>query len=987
MKSRMLFAGILALLCGHADAIGQFSLGNGAGNGGGSPPPSGQVTSFTVFNSSGSTISNEPVTLEIPFNIGDVPTGDKIQIRESDNSTVVTTQEDECSLWLQDSSRKACSVAIIEPDSITSGSSATYYVWAVNGSPDTTANTTAADIAANLDIRLKVSDLTEAQGTVETGTWDFIGLSYVLGNCPEYDPSTGYGSNPVCGWDIYGSGPNFLGIHAFSYAIRESDSAVQYWIRTDLWIKATGSGSTPCPCSMATSTVQGNTFGKISSGTVGSSPQGGYVYTAILYNGATAVHPYGGSTDARVTNLTSAAFNTSGSIISITAGNWIDTSSLNNNLGNGQGNFPVKITSTSSLPSGLSSSNVYWIVGNGTSGQYILYNNQCSAGGNCSPSQATFTTSGSGTITITPLDATAPFGGWMGLDSTGKRIWVDATGVVTGPPPILVGQEFGYLTQKSKAVPPYIQGLTLLAYKDPITGNTAPSTYYPGGMLFPWDMDTTGEPAGDNRISPIDHTGAYTLFSPADPVAAQTSLVLAAGFARQHMFHFDETTGQPVVLNNTSYATLGTPQPSNRTYPYVTGGWLSPSTNDADLDSINADAQPWMDPSHLPDPMQAPLLKTGEPEWEMLQVQEAISVLGGQYQTSETPSSTTYYRPLAADWGGQTRGWAWGTRVLGQTNEFMPASSPLSQYVRDLLADNANFLTDYMVNGTTANMQALGIYWGDLQNAPGNFTDVSYQPWEDDYAFSMNAWEAQRAEYSAFGTFLTTYYYKNVIVRADAGSGVLGGGCMWGAPARYITPFAPKAISGITYNSGTGDTVFTTSSAHNLMSGSVFNTAQITGITGLNLQIGGSAYTANTASGMTIDATSAMGLSGSSPSGGYVGGTADANLVSTWNDIYSASNTMEYGTEGWPMSPWGSCPSDFIVDDGPSASAPSSLATDFTMSLGWAAWLSIANAGSLYATARGFQYNDYSPALDFVNYDGGGVSYPEWAIGPLGATN
>src|SRR3954468_3256278 len=67
-------------------------------------PAANFITSFTVYNSGGTQVSNQPITMDVPLATGDVPAGHKIQIRANDGVTVLTTQEDTCSKWSQDSS-------------------------------------------------------------------------------------------------------------------------------------------------------------------------------------------------------------------------------------------------------------------------------------------------------------------------------------------------------------------------------------------------------------------------------------------------------------------------------------------------------------------------------------------------------------------------------------------------------------------------------------------------------------------------------------------------------------------------------------------------------------------------------------------------------------------------------------------------------------------------------------------------------------------
>jgi hypothetical protein len=753
------------------------------------PPstPAVEFTSLTVKNISGKAISDQLVSLAFAIQTGDVPAARKIQIRKNDGTTILTTQEDACSKWAQDNSRKVCAVSFVEPDTLSPGQSAIYKVFSVSGAPDTTPKVTNADIIAHTDIALKTSNLTRAQGAAEAGTWDLISLNYVLASCAQYNRPNGYGANPRCGWDVVAKGPNRYGIHAFQYARREGDRAIHDWLRTDIWVDFWGSGTTPCPCSVALQVAQPNTWGPIAGGSVGSSPQGGYIFAAQLLNGSNVIYDLGGPGDSRVSPV---SFDHAAGRVIFAGGtkSWVE---------NTAGVFGVSF-SGGKLPTGLTPGTAYFFYTFGANpdlitNKFAFYPYQCAAAQSCPTAvkPVSFTDDGSGTITATPLVTTTPFAGFLGLDSTAQRFWINAAGKANAPPPLLLSHEFNYLTQKSKAVPPYIPALfgRLLRMPGP------PDTFYPGTYYFPFDMNTTGDGPGDERIGYINRTGVYSLFMPYDPIAVQNSLVIAASFGVQHMYHEDETVGFPDVFNNgpakkgTSYPTLGIVQPNQRTYPYSTGTrWLTPSTNFADLGSISERYGVWLDPSHLPAPQQAPYLKTGQPEWQAQLVLEANAVIGNMQVSTAQIGKNTYYRVLAPALKGfanqQTRGVAWARRIGDMADFFQPAGSPISQYLHDLVADDVGYTDDFATNGTSKLEKSLGYYWNDVRTG-----GTGYQWWQDDFVFLAYGMTAWRGEYPHATSFLTNYFYKQVITRLDAASSVGGGGCLWVGPARVVAPW------------------------------------------------------------------------------------------------------------------------------------------------------------------------------------------------------
>lgn len=883
-------------------------------------------TAFTIYNTSGSTITNVPVTFEQPFQTGDVTTSQKIQILDSDGSTVLTTQEDDCSQWVQDSSRKACALSFVA--SSISGASKTFYWRAASGSPNTTPNVTKANITGNTNFCLKTSDLKQASSTAETGTWDMVCLNTVLNSYNQYDGTTGYGSNPVGGWEYYATGPNRLGVHAFQYAIRESDGAIHKWLRTDMWIDFWGSGSTPCPCSVSTLVSEPNIFGPQASGTVGPArgSEPAYVFSATLSNGASTLWNFGGGSDTRnLTNLTSANFTTTGSKITLSAGTGYDATI---------GVYPVTFSSTGSLPSGLTAGTIYWIAPDAlfTNNIWIIYSNQCDYGGNgtgCTNTPTTITTTGSGTITMTPYTSTTAFGGWMGMDTKGQRIWTNSSGTLASAPATLTGHDFSYLTQKSKAVPPYI--VSLLNGGSAISG-TGLIRYYPNSYYLPYTMDITGDGEGDNRIGYVDSYGVFTLFNPGDANAQQRSSVLAASFALGNMYNIDETVGLPVVLNNghakngVTYATLGTVQPGTRTYPYAPsdsgGTWMTISSAHVDNAPFTWTYGAWFDPSHLPAPMQAPLLKTGQPEWVHLLVNETNATLGSAQYTSQDPGNgTTYYRAPAltdSNFGpsNQERGVGWATRVAGQANYFTPTTSPVSLYLRDLVQDAGGFPSAQLAF-LPSQALPLGYWAGTLWSGLGT---SGYQPWQSDFVFLTMGMEAWRGEYSSFGNFLTTHFYKNVVGRADPSSA--GVGCLWAGPARIVQNYNGTPVNGVYTNLATAwQDVWSQS-------------------------------------------TAAQGTAGGWPA--------------SWTNC--AAQTTGLITDG----PIGGSQGSF-------ANAPVGVFQNETAALGMASVLGISNASSIYSTIRTMEYSGTQTVppgcepcrtspLVFT-------PYYEWAIGPLGATN
>lgn len=865
---------------------------------------------LTIYNTSGSTISRVPVSYEQPFAPGDVPANYHAVVYSG--ATPVVTQQDTCSSWTADGSCKSGQLSFVAPR-ILGSSNALFTLHVVAGPPSNNANITTAQAIANTNFCVKTADLRQADGTAEAAGVYSLCLSWVVANCREFSNS-GYGKKPACGWEYYSKGPVKIGIHAWQFLRRESDDAIHKWIRGDLWVDMRGSGTTPCPCSVAYQLAQPNQFGPVAAGAVGPTTETAYVFSTTLYNGSNVIANQGGASDSRTGTVANAKFTAATDMIDMT-GTWIA------NVG---GIFPIRLTCATSCPTGLTDGHIYWIGTTGAVTTFKLYEHQCDltgGSGNCTTPAIDFTSTGSGTITMTPYVFTNPYTGFLGLDTDANRFWISAAGTATTAPPTLIGHDFAYLTQKTKATPPYITALNNNLRTYAAGGQDKISDYYPGSYFFGWNMNATGDAPGDERVSYINHTGTYALFNPGDVGAAKKSRVIAAGFSRVNMYNIDERSGLPMVYNNgpakngVTYAAMGAVNPGVRTYPYLGGSLMHPYASAYDHDSFYWGYGVRLDGSHLPAPWQSAFLKTGGPEWLFQAEQEANAFIGQGYLGSKVIGGKTYYRPVASN--EQTRGTAWGLRAVAQVNHFARDTDPAKPYFRDLLTDNAAFLVASNV-GTAYNSryaQALGYYIWDIPSS-GN---GRFQFWQNDFLWLVSSMEQWRGEIANFATF-NGYLQKLVIGRMDT----VGGGCLWAAPSREIYAFS------------------------------------------------------------------------SNVPGDY------PNLFQTFSAMFSANYTFQAsrGNSGWnptygaPAS-WTGCPSSGILMDagGSSASQPSSLVTFAAMSAAMGDLNGVTRSGSIYSDIRAIQYGGTcygcSGAMSFINYqyqNGYYISIPEFAIGPLGAT-
>jgi hypothetical protein len=831
------------------------------------PPTPGLPAPLTVYNSSGSAVTSVPVSYEQPFARGNVPSGYHAVVYSG--TTPLTTQQDACSTWAQDGSCKSTQLSFVVSSISGSGNTA-YTVQAVAGAPSTTSNISTAQATGNTNICVKTSELQRADGTAETGTWRLACLNDIIANYSQFNSNTGYGTNPTGGWEYYSQGPVKIGIHAWQFAKRESDRAMHKWLRTDLWVDMRGSGTKPCPCSVAYLTSEPNIYGGVAAGTIGGTTEPGYIFSTTVLNGSNVIHYFGGAGDSRTGTIANVKFKTSNSQIDI-SGTWLTKT---------YGSGPVKFTCATTCPTGITAGVAYW-PGSVDATHIQLYRYQCMLTNGCNTSGNTpvsITSQGSGTITMTPYTFTNPYSGYLGLDSDANRLWISAAGTATTAPPVLIGHDFTYLSQKTKATPPYITALAgkLLDY-----ASTHPIyDYYPGSYQYAADLNSTGDAPGDERVSYIDHTGTYSLFNPADAAAAKASRVFAAGFARGEMYNIDEKSGQPVVFNNghakngTTYAAMGAVQPSARTYPNLNKSWMVPYTGDADRTYIIWRYSVRLDGSHLPVPFQAPLLKSGNPEWEFAMINEANAVLGQGNHTSNTQGPTTYYRPLGQN--EQTRGIAWGIRAVAQANYFVRDNNPASQYLKDMLQDEVGWLNAINTHYMNSRATSLGYLFSDV--AEGN---PFFQPWQNDFIYTSLAMEAWRGEYSGFTTW-TTYHAKFAVARMDP----VRGGCLWAAPARQIQPWLSGIAGDYPNLSQTFTDIYTHTAAKSQGSGNGFDVAN-----------GGSYPFSCPARGLISDSPGSYGYQPSSVISFLPTTAAMADILGEprMKTAYNAIRAMQYG--------------------------------------------------------------------------------------------
>ncbi|HZU89661.1 MAG TPA: fibronectin type III domain-containing protein, partial [Stellaceae bacterium] len=87
------------------------------------------IATFAVNNYGTVPVANPQISFAQPFAPGDVPSACIIQLRKSDGVTVIPSQQDQESTWLQDGSWKTVAISSVSPDTFAAGETITYQLW------------------------------------------------------------------------------------------------------------------------------------------------------------------------------------------------------------------------------------------------------------------------------------------------------------------------------------------------------------------------------------------------------------------------------------------------------------------------------------------------------------------------------------------------------------------------------------------------------------------------------------------------------------------------------------------------------------------------------------------------------------------------------------------------------------------------------------------------------------------------------------------
>ena len=173
-----------------------------------------------------------------------------------------------------DGSLRVGSCSFRSPVAIASGAVASFQ-WGTS-SALTGSGPTAQQLAAMSDIRIQGTggasqSLNGGGSSVSFGSDTYqLDVNAVLASGPAWNPSTGYGANPLCGYEELDTGPNRTLWRVWSFAQRTSDGAYDRYVKLTAYVTALSDGAGGIAGAWVYGTVrQPNLYGPHPSATLG----------------------------------------------------------------------------------------------------------------------------------------------------------------------------------------------------------------------------------------------------------------------------------------------------------------------------------------------------------------------------------------------------------------------------------------------------------------------------------------------------------------------------------------------------------------------------------------------------------------------------------------------------------------------------------------------------------------------------------------------
>lgn len=786
-------------------------------------------------------VAQPQVTLGHGFARGDVPAGSRLTLTTA-AGVAIPVQQDGENAWSDGSLRHGV-ISFVAPESYAAGDINTYILGCEAGAPNRANPVTPAQLAAASDFKLHVSQQ-------DYGADAFtVGVNDVLASLPPWNATTGWGTNPLGGWEMVRSGPICTEWRVWRFLKRDSDGASHRWVKAVIYVRAWGPSG---PFEVLPGLRQSNCYGAHPSGTVGASgAQPNHVGVAELYNGTTRIAAYGGVNDPRYTSAVPAtAFDPTNNVWNGTApGAWNDTYAVCYTL-SGSGvpsGIPQNtiVWNTSSWGSSGWASNranagyniqggfSSWVAGGGAGGAFIYringalwYANNSGTfattgsgpvpsnvpghtvtDGNVSLTQLTYAvgTQGTGTATLTPYVGTFPGAGWWGALPDGSIPWVGAG----ARPAIMPAHDMAYLTRETRLIPPY--DLSLVVPPDPAGQG---GTFQPNQPMYGNDLSVTGDGPGDERIGYLNYSQIHLLLGPFDPEREKTVRRFGFGWHDYTTWWEDERHGRFVNTGTTTYG----PVTANSLFLllnnpnfYGTPPWQGLNLGGAPNYYTYRYAGV-VDTSHMPSPWIVPYLRTGHAAFIETGLANATGLLGTISGTTRNFSQgATNYENIAIsayNIGDNVRGGGWALRALGMVDCLLPEADPMRPFIKNVLDQNAAY-AGAVASWADPAFAKVGAVFSYSGNA------VYVEPFMYAlfcYGAAMEAWRGERAGWMPLLQVLSNYSMAPYD-EAQGGSGYWvdlyrlnpcdGGGTPWPSTTAMMAGYGPyRATSTQQYDSG-----------------------------------------------------------------------------------------------------------------------------------------------------------------------------------------
>jgi len=406
--------------------------------------------------------------------------------------------------------------------------------------------------------------------------------------------------------------------------------------------------------------------------------------------------------------------------------------------------YPIKVSSTGTLPSGLSADTVYWCAASSaTASRLYPTAADCVAGTN----QVTLSSDGTGTHTLTVLNQVNPYGfGPYTAGATGEYDFVAGGGT---------GSETSCYVAVDKEH--MISSTILGPRKDDIDYTTLTSRDYATDCWHDIDAyyafeDTTGERHGLGYMPSL----SWRAWHRQEPASYQAARVHALMHC-QYLVHLKRASTFNIVnLTNSTHTGLGTAQPSTQYRPSSNqiSGVTAPTLRQRRWSTFTG--------QHAVFPEVAAYLMWAEPDMADAMMLQSVHPVTSIITRTFTISPTTYYNVVMNS--GTPREQAWGLNAAAWMLAMGPQTwngANMRAYYEEFFNSNANWAAAQLASDGTSFAQTNK---APVDNAEGGRT------WMENYLqmVLMTAWVAM-GKPSNLRTVLENFYSFYDGVRTNVG--------------------------------------------------------------------------------------------------------------------------------------------------------------------------------------------------------------------------